>query len=81
MVAFRAVDPEALNILAVGDLMSKRGWHLNALQNPAALHIACTVRIRHCYYRNTVLISRVVAFDRTSSRRPAVGPKGLHRGS
>lgn len=24
--------------------MSKRGWHLNALSGPAAVHIACTVR-------------------------------------
>lgn len=24
--------------------MSKRGWHLNALQNPPALHMAFTVR-------------------------------------
>ena len=33
-----------LNILEIGDKMSKKGWHLNALQNPPALHIACTVR-------------------------------------
>lgn len=32
-----------LNILEVGDRMSKKGWHLNALQNPPGLHIACTV--------------------------------------
>ncbi|BGP33086.1 Dihydrosphingosine phosphate lyase [Rhodotorula toruloides] len=29
-------------IYEVGDRMSKMGWHLNALQNPPALHIACT---------------------------------------
>jgi sphinganine-1-phosphate aldolase len=41
VVAFssRTVD---VKILEVGDLMSKRGWHLNALSGPAALHIACT---------------------------------------
>jgi len=32
----------SLNILEVGDKMSKKGWHLNALQNPPGLHIACT---------------------------------------
>jgi len=31
-----------LNILEVGDRMSKKGWHLNALQNPPGLHLACT---------------------------------------
>jgi sphinganine-1-phosphate aldolase len=42
VVAFESVDPH-VNILEVGDRMSRRGWHLNALQNPPGLHIACTV--------------------------------------
>ncbi|GAA5864026.1 hypothetical protein JCM1840_000671 [Sporobolomyces johnsonii] len=29
-------------VYEVGDRMAKLGWHLNALQNPAAIHIACT---------------------------------------
>jgi sphinganine-1-phosphate aldolase len=33
---------DVLNIYSVGDKMSKAGWHLNGLQNPPALHIACT---------------------------------------
>ncbi|TFL07159.1 pyridoxal phosphate-dependent transferase [Pterulicium gracile] len=41
VVAFSSRS-EDLNILEVGDIMSKRGWHLNALSQPAALHIACT---------------------------------------
>ncbi|KAI5116500.1 hypothetical protein M0805_009925 [Coniferiporia weirii] len=40
-VAFAARDPR-VNVLAVGDAMSARGWHLNGLSKPAALHIACT---------------------------------------
>ena len=42
VVAFGSRMPD-LNILEVGDRMSKKGWHLNALQNPPGLHIACTV--------------------------------------
>ncbi|KAF8757061.1 PLP-dependent transferase [Rhizoctonia solani] len=43
VVAFAAAEtPKKLNVLEVGDLMSHRGWHLNALSNPAAVHIACT---------------------------------------
>ncbi len=30
------------DIYRVHDLLSKRGWHLNALQRPAALHICFT---------------------------------------
>ncbi|KAI0001270.1 PLP-dependent transferase [Russula compacta] len=41
VVAFGSRTP-SLNILEVGDNMSKKGWHLNALQNPPGLHIACT---------------------------------------
>ena len=40
VVAFgsRTVDPYVL-----GDRMSKKGWHLNALASPPALHMAFTV--------------------------------------
>ncbi|KAJ8596595.1 PLP-dependent transferase [Rhizopogon salebrosus TDB-379] len=41
VVAFASKSLE-LNIHEVGDAMSKRGWHLNALSGPAAVHIACT---------------------------------------
>ena len=39
-----AADEAALSVMEVGDLMSGKGWHLNALMNPPAVHIACTVR-------------------------------------
>ncbi|KAF9010763.1 pyridoxal phosphate-dependent transferase [Cyathus striatus] len=41
VVAFASKHPK-VNVLEVGDLMAKRGWHLNAIANPAAVHIACT---------------------------------------
>ena len=43
VVAFGSRD-KSVNVYEVGDRMSKRGWHLNALSGPAAVHIACTVR-------------------------------------
>lgn len=42
VVAFASKHPK-VNILEVGDAMSQRGWHLNALTGPPGLHIACTV--------------------------------------
>lgn len=42
VVAFGSRDG-SVNVYEVGDRMSKRGWHLNALSGPAAVHIACTV--------------------------------------
>ncbi|KAF9227039.1 PLP-dependent transferase [Gyrodon lividus] len=41
VVAFASKD-EDVNVYEVGDKMSKKGWHLNALSRPAAVHIACT---------------------------------------
>lgn len=41
VVAFGSKSPE-VNVHEVGDAMSRKGWHLNALSGPAAVHIACT---------------------------------------
>ncbi|KAK9367418.1 pyridoxal phosphate-dependent transferase [Lipomyces kononenkoae] len=37
-----AFSSETLNIYDVADGLLKKGWHLSALQNPSAIHIACT---------------------------------------
>ena len=40
-LTLRAGDA-SVNVYKIGDWMSKEGWHLNALNRPAAVHIACT---------------------------------------
>lgn len=55
VVAFKSVDA-AVNIHAVGDAMSARGWHLNALTDPPGLHIACTVRSASLPGQNRVAV-------------------------
>jgi len=52
VVAFRAPPPSAhtppeykTDIYDVADGMSSRGWHLNALQDPPAMHVAVTLPI------------------------------------
>jgi sphinganine-1-phosphate aldolase len=44
LVSVVAFGSNTVNIYAVGDAMGKKGWHLNALADPAALHLAVTVR-------------------------------------
>lgn len=39
---FTTVDHSKINIYSVGDQMHKKGWTLNALQNPPCLHLCCT---------------------------------------
>ncbi|KIP04601.1 hypothetical protein PHLGIDRAFT_129375 [Phlebiopsis gigantea 11061_1 CR5-6] len=41
VVAFASRDPR-VSIHEVGDIMSKKGWHLNGIINPNAIHIAAT---------------------------------------
>ncbi len=45
IVCFRSKDPKVLNIYAVGDGMSKKGWSLNLLQNPASIHLCVTAKV------------------------------------
>jgi sphinganine-1-phosphate aldolase len=60
VVAFASKSPK-VNVLEVGDAMAKRGWHLNGLMEPAAVHIACTVRIRsYSHGKDMGLIKRPV---------------------
>lgn len=42
VVAFGS-KTKALSIYQIGDGMGKKGWHLNALSDPGALHMAFTV--------------------------------------
>merc|ERR1719487_3081990 len=42
LVSVVAFGSKTMSMYEIGDKMSKKGWHLNALQNPPALHIACT---------------------------------------
>ena len=38
-----AFTSTTLNIYSIADLLSKRDYHLNVLQFPPAIHIACTM--------------------------------------
>jgi len=41
-VSVVAFSSDTINIYEVADEMNTKGWHLNALQDPPAMHIACT---------------------------------------
>ncbi|KAJ3016960.1 hypothetical protein HKX48_003786 [Thoreauomyces humboldtii] len=43
VIAFRAAAHTSINTYAIADLLSRKHWHLNVLQNPPAIHIACTM--------------------------------------
>lgn len=43
LVSVVAFTSPTLDIYNVADTMSEKGWHLNALQNPPAMHVAVTL--------------------------------------
>lgn len=43
MVVAFASNISTVNIFAVGDKMTEKGWNLNTLQHPASIHICCTL--------------------------------------
>ncbi|KAG6919363.1 hypothetical protein DXG01_006912 [Tephrocybe rancida] len=68
VVAFASKHPR-VNIMEVGDAMAQRGWHLNALANPPAVHIACT--------RLTVsMVDTFIADLKDSVREAKIAPSG-----
>jgi len=71
-VAFAAANARRLNIYCLNDLLTQRGWHLNALQAPAALHFCFTAQ-----HVNVVpaLIADMVEAVAASQSKPQ-GPRG-----
>jgi len=45
VVAFSTREESGLDVYDVADAMSARGWHLNALQDPPAVHVAVTLPV------------------------------------
>jgi sphinganine-1-phosphate aldolase len=45
LVSVVAFTSSSLDIYAVADTMTAKGWHLNALQNPPAVHVAVTLPV------------------------------------
>ena len=73
VLAFRAKN---LNIYDLADGMSARGWHLNALQNPPAIHVAVTMPIAKVWEKLVADLEVVVEAEREKERIRTVEGKG-----
>ncbi|KAK4102676.1 PLP-dependent transferase [Parathielavia hyrcaniae] len=73
VLAFRA---RTLNVYAVADGMSARGWHLNALQNPPAIHVAVTLPVAKAWERLAADLEAVVEEEREKERVRLVEGRG-----
>jgi sphinganine-1-phosphate aldolase len=72
VLAFRA---RSLNVYDVADAMAAKGWHLNALQNPPAIHVAVTMPVAKAWERLAADLEAVVEAEREKERARAVAGK------
>lgn len=73
VVAFTA---RSLNIYDVADAMARRGWHLNSLQDPPAMHVAVTLPIVKVWEKLTDDLEAVVGAEREKERARVAEGKG-----
>ncbi|TQN72505.1 Sphingosine-1-phosphate lyase [Colletotrichum shisoi] len=73
VVAFKAKN---LNVYDIADGMSEKGWHLNALQNPPAIHVAVTLPITKVYEKLLTDLEAVVEAEKEKERVRVVEGKG-----
>ena len=57
-----------LDIYDIADGMSARGWHLNALQNPPAIHVAVTMPVTRVWEKLVSDLEAVVEAEREKER-------------
>lgn len=65
VLAFRALS---LNIYDIADAMTQRGWHLNALQSPPAIHVAVTLPLVKVWERLASDLEAVIEAEREKER-------------
>lgn len=73
VVAFTARN---LNIYDIADAMTHRGWHLNSLQDPPAMHVAVTMPIVKVWEKLTNDLEAVIEEEREKERVRIVEGKG-----
>jgi sphinganine-1-phosphate aldolase len=74
VVAFTARN---LNVYDIADGMSGRGWHLNSLQNPPAIHVAVTMPVTKVWKNLVSDLEAVVEEEREKERVRIAEGKGL----
>lgn len=73
VVAFTARN---LNIYDIADAMSHKGWHLNSLQDPPAMHVAVTMPIVKVWEKLVEDLEAVIEAEREKERVRVVEGKG-----
>ncbi|CCU77198.1 Dihydrosphingosine phosphate lyase/DPL1 [Blumeria hordei DH14] len=75
-VSVVAFTSKTLNIYAIADAMSEKGWHLNSLQSPPAVHIAMTLPTCKVWERFVRDLETVLEEEQEKDRVRIVEGKG-----
>lgn len=76
LVSVVAVTARNLNIYDIADAMSHKGWHLNSLQDPPAMHVAVTLPIAKVWEKLIEDLEAVIEAEREKERVRIVEGKG-----
>ncbi|KAK0384302.1 hypothetical protein NLU13_8390 [Sarocladium strictum] len=76
LVSVVAFTAKSLNVYDIADAMSTKGWHLNSLQNPPAIHVAVTLPVSRAWERFMLDLEDVVEAEREKERVRQVQGKG-----
>ncbi|RKF74552.1 Sphingosine-1-phosphate lyase [Golovinomyces cichoracearum] len=68
LVSVVAFTSKNLNIYNISDDMSERGWHLNSLQSPPAIHVAVTLPICNVWEKLVSDLEEVIEEERERER-------------
>lgn len=83
LVSVVAFTSDTLDIYDIADGMSAKGWHLNALQNPPAMHVAVTLPITAAVDDLLKDLQTVVEEEKEKERQRLLegkGAKGAKKG-
>lgn len=76
LVSVVAFTSKTLDIYDIADAMSAKGWHLNSLQDPPAIHVAVTLPITRVWENLVADLESVVDGEKEKERVRVVEGKG-----
>jgi sphinganine-1-phosphate aldolase len=83
LVSVVAFTSSTLDVYAIADSMSSRGWHLNALQDPPAIHVAFTLPVVSAAEKLTqdlIEVTSQIRDEEDQRIREGKGGKGAAKG-
>ncbi|KAE8445483.1 hypothetical protein EG329_013373 [Mollisiaceae sp. DMI_Dod_QoI] len=76
LVSVVAFNSKTLDVYDIADAMSAKGWHLNSLQGPPAIHVAVTLPITKVWEKLVSDLEAVIEAEKEKERVRIVEGKG-----